>query len=129
MFEYNIILKFTFLILILTVIIIGLSVFFNFLFINNSFEKNSAYECGFDTFSINPIIKNFEIEFLLIALLFLIFDLEIIFLIPWILFYNFLGFFGFILLIFFLLLLLIGFFIEYLRGMLYWNKAIKEKDK
>jgi len=125
MFEYIIILKFIFLIICLTFIIVCLGVFLNFFFFNNSIEKNSAYECGFETFSLNPIIKNFEIEFLLIALLFLIFDLEIIFLIPWILFYWYLGFYSFFLVLIFLLFLLFGFVIEYLRGILHWNKAIK----
>jgi NADH:ubiquinone oxidoreductase subunit 3 (subunit A) len=99
---------------------------FGSFFINNSIEKNSVYECGFDTFSLNPIIKNFEIEFLLIALLFLIFDLEIMLLIPWILFYSHLGIFGYLIFLIFLIILLIGFLIEYFRGILHWNLAIKK---
>jgi NADH:ubiquinone oxidoreductase subunit 3 (subunit A) len=125
MFEYNIILRFIFLIILFTNIIVGLGFFFNRFFSKTSSEKHSAYECGFDTFSLNPIIKNFEIDFLLIALLFLIFDLEIIFLIPWILFYNIVGFGGYLIALSLLLLLLFGFFIEYLRGVLNWNKVLK----
>ena len=79
-------------------------------------EKLSAYECGFEPFR-HARIK-FDITFILISLLFLIFDLEIIFLIPWVLYYVQIGVLGFVGIIFFLLLLLIGFILEWLRGVL-----------
>lgn len=128
MFEYLIIFKFTILISILTFVLISITFLFNFFFSKNSIEKLSAYECGFESFSINPIIKNFEIEFLLIALLFLIFDLEIIFLIPWLVFYMFLGFYGFLIMSFFFFCLIFGFFIEYIRGILNWTIFLRKNE-
>lgn len=89
-------------------------------------EKQSVYECGFESFSLNPVFKKFEIEFLIISLFFLIFDLEIIFLLPWVINYSLAGFAGFCTIFSFLLILLIGFFIEYFRGVFNWNLIAKK---
>lgn len=85
----------------------------------SNFEKISAYECGFQPFLENQ--TNFDIHFYIIALLFLIFDLEIIFLFPWILMLKYLNFLGFFSMLFFLFLLFLGFIFEWKKGALNWT--------
>jgi len=83
-------------------------------------EKLSAYECGFDPF--DDARHTFEIKFYLVAILFIIFDLEVAFLFPWALFVknvNYVG--GFWAMIVFLLILTIGFVYEWLKGALEWE--------
>jgi len=70
-------------------------------------EKNSAYECGFEPFEDSRI--KFDIKFYLISILFIIFDLEVIFLFPWAVSLHKIGSFGYFTMIIFLLILLIGF--------------------
>ena len=79
-------------------------------------EKNSAYECGFEPFG-NARLKT-DNSFVLISLLFLVFDLEIIFLLPWVIHYEQNSYFSFLSILFFLILLMFGFLIEWLRGIL-----------
>lgn len=85
---------------------------------NRDMEKISAYECGFDPFE-DARLK-FEIHFYLIAILFIIFDLEIAFLFPWAICLSVLGLSGFISMLFFLILLGIGFIYEWRQGALDW---------
>lgn len=85
-------------------------------------EKLSAYECGFEPF-INARIK-FDITFVLIALLFLVFDIEIIFLIPWVISYEQTGFLSYCSILFFIIILFLGFMIEWFRGVLDWDKEL-----
>ncbi len=82
-------------------------------------EKNSTYECGFEPFDDSR--GRFEVKFYLVAILFIIFDLEIIFLFPWALAFNDIGLFGFLSMMFFLLVLTIGFVYEWMKGALDWN--------
>ena len=82
-------------------------------------EKNSPYECGFNPFEDTRSI--FEIHFYRVAILFIIFDLEIAFLLPWVLVYDVLSFFGFWILTIFLLLLTLGFIYELNSGSLDWD--------
>jgi NADH-quinone oxidoreductase subunit A len=82
-------------------------------------EKLSAYECGFDPFE-DARLK-FDIQFYIIAILFIIFDLELIFLLPWLMNLENLGFLGFILMIIFLILLIIGFIYEWIKKALIWH--------
>ena len=82
-------------------------------------DKNSKYECGFDTFDDSR--SRFEVKFYLVAILFIIFDLEIIFLFPWAITFKELGLFGFLSMMFFLLILTIGFIYEWTKGALDWN--------
>ena len=82
-------------------------------------EKLSAYECGFSAFSDSRI--KFDVRFYLVAILFIIFDLEIIFLFPWAITLNEVGLYGFLSMMFFLLVLTIGFFYEWIKGALDWN--------
>lgn len=99
-----------------------ISFFFDFLFFFNSildFEKVSSYECGFQPFS--DARSTFDIRFYLVAILFIIFDLEIIFLLPWSVIFQDLGDFGFWIMIFFVFLLTIGFVYEWVKGALDWQ--------
>lgn len=82
-------------------------------------EKLSAYECGFEPFS-NTRHK-FDIRFYLIAILFIIFDLEIAFLFPWAVTLKETGATGFFSMMFFLGLLTIGFIYEWKKGALEWE--------
>ena len=82
-------------------------------------EKLTAYECGFDPFDDSR--SKFEVKFYLVAILFIIFDLEIIFLFPWAIAFNDIGMFGFLSMMFFLLILTIGFVYEWMKGALDWN--------
>ena len=82
-------------------------------------DKNSTYECGFDPFDDSR--SRFEVKFYLVAILFIIFDLEIIFLFPWAIAFNEIGLFGFLSMMFFLLVLTIGFIYEWMKGALDWS--------
>lgn len=82
-------------------------------------EKNSPYECGFNPFE--DAREPFEIHFYLVAILFIIFDLEISFLFPWVLVFRFINIFSFIIVILFLLVLTIGFVYELFKGALQWT--------
>ncbi len=82
-------------------------------------EKNSAYECGFEAFE-NARMK-FDVRFYLIAILFIIFDLEIAFLFPWAVAFRDIGAFGFWSMFVFLLILTVGFAYEWRKGALEWE--------
>lgn len=82
-------------------------------------EKNSPYECGFSPFESSRI--PFDVRFYLVALLFIIFDLETAFFFPWALVLRKLGWFGFSAMALFLSLLVIGFIYEWKRGALEWE--------
>ena len=82
-------------------------------------EKTSAYECGFEAFSDSR--HKFDVRFYLVAILFIIFDLEIAFLFPWAIVLDEIGLFGFLAMIVFLLVLVVGFVYEWMRGALEWE--------
>ena len=82
-------------------------------------EKLSAYECGFEPF--NDSRMEFDIRFYLVAILFIIFDLEIAFLFPWAITLGNLGYFGFFSMMLFLFILTIGFIYEWKKGALDWE--------
>jgi NADH-quinone oxidoreductase subunit A len=84
--------------------------------IQMTFEKLSTYECGFQPFEDSRHL--FNISFYLIGILFVIFDLEIVFLFPWCVTIPFLNFFGYKIFILFMLILFIGFFYELRKGAL-----------
>ena len=85
---------------------------------NSTIEKNSIYECGFQPFSDSRV--PFDIHFYLVGLLFLLFDLEILFLIPWIFVIDIMQLTNYIVLIIFLIILTIGFIYEWKKGALDW---------
>ena len=86
---------------------------------NPTSEKLSPYECGFEAFEDSRI--KFDVRFYLVAILFIIFDLEIAFLFPWAVVLNDIGWFGFIAMVIFLLVLVIGFIYEWKKGALEWE--------
>ena len=111
-------------IIIFLFIALGLSVGFivlNFLFSpkNPDSEKLSAYECGFEAFSDSRM--EFDVRFYLVAILFIIFDLEIAFLFPWAISLGNLGSLGFWSMMIFLFVLTIGFIYEWKIGALDWD--------
>ena len=82
-------------------------------------EKLSAYECGFEPF--NDSRMEFDVRFYLVAILFIIFDLEIAFLFPWAISLGNLGALGFWSMMIFLFILTIGFIYEWKKGALDWD--------
>jgi NADH-quinone oxidoreductase subunit A len=82
-------------------------------------DKLSPYECGFEPFEDNRI--KFDVRYYLVAILFIIFDLEIAFLFPWAVSLNRTGGFGLIVMGIFLLILVIGFAYEWKKGALEWD--------
>lgn len=82
-------------------------------------EKLSTYECGFDPF--NDSRAPFDVRYYLIAILFIIFDLETAFLVPWAVVFRQLGWFGLSAMGIFLALLTIGFLYEWKKGALEWE--------
>jgi len=103
---------------------LGLSIGFiilNFLFSpkNPDPEKLSAYECGFEAF--NDSRMEFDVRFYLVAILFIIFDLEIAFLFPWAISLGNLGSLGFWSMMIFLFVLTVGFVYEWKKGALDWD--------
>ena len=82
-------------------------------------EKLSAYECGFEAF--DDARGRFDVRFYLVAILFIIFDLEVAFLFPWAVSLGSIGIFGFWSMMFFLLVLTIGFVYEWKKGALEWE--------
>ncbi|MCA1906874.1 MAG: NADH-quinone oxidoreductase subunit A [Magnetospirillum sp.] len=82
-------------------------------------EKNSAYECGFEAFG--DARSKFDVRFYLVAILFIIFDLEVAFLFPWAVSLGQIGLFGFWSMMVFLGVLTIGFIYEWRKGALEWE--------
>jgi len=111
-------------IIIFLFVALGLSVGFivlNFLFSpkNPDPEKLSAYECGFEAFGDSRM--EFDVSFYLVAIQFIIFDLEIAFLFPWAISLGNIGSLGFWSMMIFLLVLTIGFIYEWKIGALDWD--------
>mgnify|MGYP001414263057 FL=1 len=107
-------------------ILISITISIGFIVINFAFspnnpdpEKLSAYECGFEAFG-NARSK-FDVRFYLVAILFIIFDLEIAFLFPWAISLGKIGILGFYSMMIFLLILTIGFIYEWKKGALEWE--------
>lgn len=103
-------------------LLIGLLLFFiSFISVyqNPTIEKVSAYECGFNPFG--DARNKFEIRYYLIAILFIIFDLELLFLFPWIICFNSLIIQGIVSMVYFLIILTLGFVYEWNEGALDWS--------
>ena len=82
-------------------------------------EKLSPYECGFEAFEDSRM--KFDVRYYLVAILFIIFDLEIAFLFPWAVVLENIGWFGYIAMSVFLGILVIGFIYEWKKGALEWE--------
>lgn len=82
-------------------------------------EKVSAYECGFNAF--DDARMKFDVRYYLVAILFIIFDLEVAFLFPWAVAFKHVGAFGFWSMMVFLAVLTVGFIYEWRKGALEWD--------
>jgi NADH-quinone oxidoreductase subunit A len=82
-------------------------------------EKLSPYECGFEAFE--DARMKFDVRYYLIAILFILFDLEIAFLFPWAVALKEIGMFGFVAMLVFLAVLVVGFIYEWVKGALEWE--------
>ncbi len=82
-------------------------------------EKLSPYECGFEAFEDSRM--KFDVRYYLVAILFIIFDLEIAFLFPWAIVLDSIGLFGFVAMMIFLAILVVGFIYEWKKGALEWE--------
>ncbi len=81
--------------------------------------KLSPYECGFEAFE--DARMKFDVRYYLVAILFILFDLEIAFLFPWAMVLKEIGLFGFISMMIFLAILVVGFIYEWMKGALEWE--------
>jgi NADH-quinone oxidoreductase subunit A len=117
LFELAYILVFFIFSLVLSLVILGASYVISYQNYDN--EKISSYECGFNPFQ-NSYIP-FDIRFYLVAILFIIFDLEITFLFPWCISLIDINISGFIAMSIFLFVLTIGFVYEWKKGALEWS--------
>src|SRR5262245_1046877 len=82
-------------------------------------EKLSPYECGFEAFE--DARMKFDVRYYLVAILFILFDLEIAFLFPWAIVLQEIGFFGYMAMVVFLTILVVGFVYEWIKGALEWE--------
>ena len=82
-------------------------------------EKLSPYECGFEAFE--DARMKFDVRYYLVAILFILFDLEIAFLFPWAIVLREIGMFGFLAMLVFLAILVVGFIYEWKKGALEWD--------
>jgi len=110
---------FIFLVFALIFASIMLGIGFTFGANNPDSEKNSPYECGFEAFEDSRM--KFDIRYYLVAILFIIFDLEIAFLFPWAIVIHEVGFVGLISMAIFLMILVVGFIYEWKKGALEWD--------
>jgi NADH-quinone oxidoreductase subunit A len=86
---------------------------------NPDSEKLSPYECGFEAFE--DARMKFDVRYYLVAILFILFDLEIAFLFPWAIVLGEIGMFGFVAMMVFLGILVVGFIYEWKKGALEWE--------
>lgn len=109
-------------------IFLGIAIAFSLVFVgaamlvapqNPDEEKLSAYECGFEAFE--DARNQFDVRFYLVAILFIIFDLEVAFLFPWAVALSDIGLFGFWSMMIFLGVLTVGFVYEWRKGALEWE--------
>jgi NADH-quinone oxidoreductase subunit A len=82
-------------------------------------EKNSPFECGFEAFEDTRM--RFDVRYYLVAILFILFDLEIAFLFPWAVVLESIGLFGYVAMMIFLGILVVGFIYEWKKGALEWE--------
>ena len=82
-------------------------------------QKLSPYECGFEAFE--DARMKFDVRYYLVAILFILFDLEIAFLFPWAVVLPDIGYFGFLSMMVFLAILIVGFIYEWKKGALEWE--------
>jgi NADH-quinone oxidoreductase subunit A len=111
-------------ILVISLLLFSVAYFLSLSVVKDS-EKLSQYECGFEPFD-EATRHPFDVHFYIVGILFLIFDVEVALLFPWVLGLKSLNLFGFFTMGIFLIILTIGFFYEWHRGALIWpHKQIK----
>lgn len=112
---------FLFAYIIIIFILVLLIPFFSTIFVyqDNYQEKITSYECGFEP--LESHIQQFEIRYYLVAILFLIFDLELAYLMPWIVCYNHFAYYSFFFMFISYFLLVLAFYYEWLKGGLEWD--------
>lgn len=115
--EYVFIFKFIFFCLFIVILLFSLSFFL--VFQKSDKEKLSSYECGFNPFG--DARSKFEVRFYLVGVLFIIFDLEISYLFPWIIALSSLTVDSYQVMFIFIVILTIGFFYEWVKGALEWE--------
>jgi NADH:ubiquinone oxidoreductase subunit 3 (subunit A) len=115
--EYGVFLIFIILAFIVSFVVFGISYFL--VLKQYDLEKISAYECGFDPFE--DTRKKFDVRFYLVAILFIVFDLEVTYLFPWSIVLNKIDIFGFYVMLVFLFLVTLGFVYEWMAGALEWE--------
>nr|YP_009163123.1 NADH dehydrogenase subunit 3 [Balamuthia mandrillaris]AKT94902.1 NADH dehydrogenase subunit 3 [Balamuthia mandrillaris] len=115
--EFTKIAYFIFFFLVLSVILFFASFFI--IFQQEDIEKISAYECGFQPFEDTRV--KFDVRYYLVGILFLIFDLEIMFLFPWSVAFLEMGLFSYFVIFVFIGLLFVAFFYEWFKGALLWE--------
>lgn len=113
---YEYIILFVYLLLALAIAILVVALSFFLVYQNSDLEKTSSYECGFNPFGDSR--GRFEVRFYLVAILFIIFDLEVSFLFPWSVVVSVSGLMCYVMCISFLLILLLGFLYEWVKGAL-----------
>jgi len=109
-------------ILSISLILLGLGKLVGTIFLQKweaNHDKVSGYECGFDAFS--DARDPFDVKFYLIGILFIIFDVELVFFFPYIMCYKEVGFYGLYCMIYFLVILVIGFLYECKKGCMNWD--------
>lgn len=113
-------LKILFIFVFLSLLLSGIFILISLLLAvqNPYFEKISAYECGFEPFE--DARNQFEVRFYLVAILFIIFDIEIIYMLPWISSIFFVGIQSLYFMTLFFFLLIVGFLYEIIKGALDW---------
>jgi NADH-quinone oxidoreductase subunit A len=117
--EYFILLFFIVIGFILSFVLSILSLIFVSRFHAGEEEKLEIYECGFESFEVSRL--RFDVRFYLMSILFIVFDLEIMYLFPWFSILNDIGLEEILNMLFFLFILLVGFVYEWLNGALEWE--------
>lgn len=112
--------KIVLLLVVLSVIISGVVLLLSLILASQDpyYEKVSAYECGFEPFE--DARNKFEVRFYIVAILFIIFDIEIVYMLPWLMNIFYIGSQGFWLMAIFILILILGFIYEIIKGALDW---------
>jgi NADH-quinone oxidoreductase subunit A len=114
---------FSFALVSILLVVILISIMFILSFKNFDQEKILPYECGFEEFSSTRNL--FDIKYYIIAILFLLFDIETVYIMPWTLSINFYDLVGFMSSFVFIFLLILGFNFEWLRGSLDWMNYVE----
>lgn len=91
---------------------------FNLSYTLTLFEKSSQYECGFEPFGYNAV---FDLQYFLIGLLYLVFDVELVLIIPWLLSFSIMSLSGLFSMFFFLILFVVGLIYEWKKNVLHWT--------